>query len=213
MKNHMTLLRALALLSLLMSVNIASAFYDPGAQRWLNRDPGEELEGFNLYMFVHNEPVERVDPYGLQAYPPVFPPPPKRPRPGGPVWNPKGGNPNRDNCLGYGLGTGGNNQPDGGDGTKNARNCPGLMQQITDNWGARPLQKGGCPPGYHAISVTCDGNGGFHVMRQDSDGGWSEMSNNPPCPPRRCPTSWLSDAPISGVRGGGTPCGELCAPN
>jgi len=188
-------------------------FYDPRMQRWMNRDPGEELDGLNLYTFVHNEPVEVVDPYGFQAYPPVFPPPPKQPRAGGPVWNPKGGNPDRDNCLGYGLGTGGMKQPDGGDGTKNAVNCLELMQQITDNWHGRPPGKGGCPPGCHAITVTCDGNGGFHVMRQDSGGGWSEMSINPSCPPRRCKTSWLSDAPISGIRGSGTPCGELCVPN
>ena len=47
-------------------------FYDPGAQRWLNRDPlGEDYitvlettEGPNLYAFVKNAPVNNVDAYG-----------------------------------------------------------------------------------------------------------------------------------------------------
>jgi RHS repeat-associated protein len=41
-------------------------FYDPGLQRWLNRDPLGEIGGFNLYMFVLNDPVTEIDPSGLQ---------------------------------------------------------------------------------------------------------------------------------------------------
>lgn len=40
-------------------------FYDPSLQRWLNRDPIEELGGINLYGFSYNESTTRVDPFGL----------------------------------------------------------------------------------------------------------------------------------------------------
>jgi RHS repeat-associated protein len=68
-----------AMLTLLASVQLTSAFYDPTVQRWINRDPvGEpgftvlarstaktEGDGPNSYLFVNNEPVGRVDPRGL----------------------------------------------------------------------------------------------------------------------------------------------------
>jgi hypothetical protein len=56
-----------------------SAFYDPGLQRWINRDPlydrgspsgrgslaGQEtLEGRNVFTFVENAPLGRLDPDG-----------------------------------------------------------------------------------------------------------------------------------------------------
>jgi RHS repeat-associated protein len=41
-------------------------FYDPTAQRWLNRDPSGEKGGQNLYAFVMNQPVSRVDSLGLE---------------------------------------------------------------------------------------------------------------------------------------------------
>jgi RHS repeat-associated protein len=40
-------------------------FYDPLNQRWLNRDPLEEGGGLNLYGFVGNGSMHRVDPLGL----------------------------------------------------------------------------------------------------------------------------------------------------
>ncbi|MCL5096791.1 MAG: RHS repeat-associated core domain-containing protein [Candidatus Omnitrophica bacterium] len=43
-------------------------FYDPGTQRWVNRDPTEELGGVNLYAYVSNQPVDNVDPLGLDYY-------------------------------------------------------------------------------------------------------------------------------------------------
>jgi RHS repeat-associated protein len=39
--------------------------YDPNLQRWLNRDPIEELGGNNLYAYVANEPISWVDRNGL----------------------------------------------------------------------------------------------------------------------------------------------------
>ena len=43
-------------------------FYDPNAQRWLNRDPLREAGGVNLYEYVHNHPVGFVDISGRNAY-------------------------------------------------------------------------------------------------------------------------------------------------
>lgn len=43
-------------------------FYDPGLQRWLNRDPIEEAGGFNLFRFVNNAPLNYVDPDGLWQF-------------------------------------------------------------------------------------------------------------------------------------------------
>ncbi len=42
-------------------------FYDPNLQRWLNRDPIEELGGLNLYTFASDNPISRVDYFGLAA--------------------------------------------------------------------------------------------------------------------------------------------------
>jgi RHS repeat-associated protein len=42
-------------------------FYDPGMQRWLNRDPIEEEGGGNLYGFIANNPVNDLDAFGLQT--------------------------------------------------------------------------------------------------------------------------------------------------
>jgi hypothetical protein len=65
MRTHRSPLpRALALLALFFATNPASAYYDPGVQRWINRDPVAEEGGPNLYCFVFNEPVLSVDGFG-----------------------------------------------------------------------------------------------------------------------------------------------------
>ncbi|MFO1511504.1 MAG: RHS repeat-associated core domain-containing protein [Verrucomicrobiota bacterium] len=46
-------------------VEVANAFYDPGLQRWINRDPIWEEGGVNLYAPTGNEPVNGVDVLGL----------------------------------------------------------------------------------------------------------------------------------------------------
>jgi RHS repeat-associated protein len=80
MKTQMkSLLRTLALLALLFAPNLASAYYDPGVQRWINRDPratrsyaGPLLRAFpindfvlDLYSFNGNNPIGAVDYSGL----------------------------------------------------------------------------------------------------------------------------------------------------
>jgi RHS repeat-associated protein len=42
-------------------------FYDPLTQRWLNRDPSGEDGGLNLYAFVNNNPITRIDHLGLDG--------------------------------------------------------------------------------------------------------------------------------------------------
>ena len=47
--------------------------YDPELGRWLSRDPlrnAEELQGFNLYAYVGNNPIGLTDPLGRQIVPP-----------------------------------------------------------------------------------------------------------------------------------------------
>ena len=42
-------------------------YYDPYLGRWINRDPIREAGGLNLYGFVGNDPVNRIDPFGQFA--------------------------------------------------------------------------------------------------------------------------------------------------
>jgi len=81
-KNLAGLVLVLALLALLSSSHKASAYYDPGVQRWVNRDPLTEKGGINLYGFVHNEPTGIVDKYGRDFWPfnrkPAPPDPPRK---------------------------------------------------------------------------------------------------------------------------------------
>ncbi|MEI7693856.1 MAG: RHS repeat-associated core domain-containing protein, partial [Verrucomicrobiota bacterium] len=63
MKTNRVLL-VLALLGVTLVQN-AQAFYNPSTGRWLSRDPIEEVGGNNLYNFVGNDPVRRIDPLGL----------------------------------------------------------------------------------------------------------------------------------------------------
>ena len=65
-------------------------FYDPGLQRWINRDPIEEFGGANLYSFCANDGLDRYDIFGLvlppggggtwPIIPPIKEPPPQYPQ-------------------------------------------------------------------------------------------------------------------------------------
>jgi RHS repeat-associated protein len=43
-------------------------WYAPNLQRWLNRDPLEEVGGINLYSFVNNSPIGSFDPFGESVW-------------------------------------------------------------------------------------------------------------------------------------------------
>jgi hypothetical protein len=79
----------LIVLTLFGSLHTANAYYDPGIQRWINRDPLEDQgfiisqpyaqyaiilpiaelkEGANLFAFVHSEPIRSIDSYGTTVY-------------------------------------------------------------------------------------------------------------------------------------------------
>ncbi|MBS0629926.1 MAG: RHS repeat protein [Verrucomicrobia bacterium] len=42
-------------------------FYDPQLGRWLTPDPAGFIDGFNLYLYVHNSPLNRLDLFGLDT--------------------------------------------------------------------------------------------------------------------------------------------------
>lgn len=43
--------------------------YDPDLGRWITRDPIGERGGVNLYGYVQNNPINRIDPLGLEGNP------------------------------------------------------------------------------------------------------------------------------------------------
>jgi hypothetical protein len=43
----------------------AYGYYFPETQKWINRDPSEEVGGLNLFQFTANSPVNVVDSFGL----------------------------------------------------------------------------------------------------------------------------------------------------
>lgn len=64
-KRFVTWLKAILLVVVLWAVTqSAGAYYDPGVQRWVNRDPIFEKGGVNLYGFVGNGPATRLDWFG-----------------------------------------------------------------------------------------------------------------------------------------------------
>lgn len=67
MKTKLKALKFLALLAVLFFANIASAVYSPNLGRWLTRDLIAEDGGVNLYEFVENDPLTKIDPLGKDA--------------------------------------------------------------------------------------------------------------------------------------------------
>jgi len=50
-------------------ITLAVVITTPSCKRFLNPDPIGEAGGVNLYGFVGNNPVSRIDPYGLEGNP------------------------------------------------------------------------------------------------------------------------------------------------
>jgi RHS repeat-associated protein len=46
-----------------------AAYFDPGLQRWLNRDPLGESADWNLFRTISNNAISISDPFGLWAFP------------------------------------------------------------------------------------------------------------------------------------------------
>ncbi len=65
MKTLLFAIKAVILAAILFfSAGNASAFYDPGTQRWLNRDPIQERGGINLFGYVGNNSIDNIDSNG-----------------------------------------------------------------------------------------------------------------------------------------------------
>jgi len=66
MKTQMRLLLGLLILwGMALAPPRAAGYYDPGVQRWINRDPIQEYGGVDVHAFVGNQPTTGVDPEGL----------------------------------------------------------------------------------------------------------------------------------------------------
>jgi uncharacterized protein RhaS with RHS repeats len=65
MKTISSLLKIILLLVALS--NSVHAFYDPGQGRWVSRDPIEEQAGPNLYGYVENDGVRKMDFLGMKT--------------------------------------------------------------------------------------------------------------------------------------------------
>ena len=54
--------------SLVIERNARNRNYDPTLGRWINQDPAGYINGANTYQFVESNPVNAVDPWGLQMH-------------------------------------------------------------------------------------------------------------------------------------------------
>ena len=66
MKRHVIGLKvALLIMGLWGCAYPAAAYYDPGVQRWINRDRMGEHGGVDLFTAIHNGPINWIDGFGL----------------------------------------------------------------------------------------------------------------------------------------------------
>jgi hypothetical protein len=64
MKPNLKRLSIILIAAYMSMVEIANAFYDPGLQRWITRDPIQERGGINLFTVVKNDTLNQTDAYG-----------------------------------------------------------------------------------------------------------------------------------------------------
>jgi hypothetical protein len=196
----------------------AAGYYDPGVQRWINRDPIEEEGGLNLYGVVANDPIGSTDSLGLDddATAPTY-------NPGD--WVNGGKNDGENNCCNYAYNLPGNAKlPDGrtvafnlqpgalgGKGSPGKMDCIELRKRVRADYLNDPNMKtpagGKCPSGYHAVKMKLSADGiGFHLVRQDANGQWSEKPDMFQ-PVRKCKD------PNAPQEKGEQDCGNICVPN
>ena len=193
-------------------------FYDPGAQRWLNRDPIEERGGINLYTFVVNQPIGFMDRWGLkecaEGWGGIEPTSPGLPSKGNcwrfACWNPQGPNdpvwPDPSHSL----------RPPGWNDAKKPdcpSPCDALMNGINGAGGSLPVD-GKCAPGTHMIQIQycakCNNGGpGFHFSRQCPDGTWWDKPGIKA--PRPAPGGGGPTTPAKSD--GYQSCGATCVPD
>ncbi len=206
---------ALGVVLLTLSVQTSVAYYDPGVQRWINRDPILEAGGVNQYAYVANRPQNRMDPVGLTAIAtegscPGTPP-----------------NKHGENCYQYACDNyGRNSDVVGARGGKRcpAFNCEKLRESALAD-GLTDVPEGGeCPEGTHKVAYASGSSGpgpDYHWLRRVSDGTWCHKfktgkpsnrdgSGKPMTDPEKANLNW----PASSAQGKSYKfCGYLCAPN
>jgi len=148
--------------------------YDPNLQRWLNRDPIQELGGINLYGFVGNDPLSVVDLWGFQS-----------------IGIPVPGSGGHGNCLSYAIGIDDDKQGGIQPKPEDRPKFPGgigdwLDDQLKRRGGCKEKTGTQCPSGTrHTVSVAGNddsdkGNPYFHVMVQACGGStWSHRPGLP----------------------------------
>jgi uncharacterized protein RhaS with RHS repeats len=67
MKRILQMRQWLPFVALVASIQLTLGYYDPGIQRWINRDPIGERGGNNLYAFVRNAPIASADAFGNEV--------------------------------------------------------------------------------------------------------------------------------------------------
>jgi hypothetical protein len=196
----------------LLALPAAWGYYDPAAQRWVNRDPIGEKGGAHLYSFVQNGAVARTDPFGLQSsnardWPGLNPYPPYKPNPGtsqGNCWRYACGDPGKPGEPHDTRPPGWQDKPSGSD-PNGTKTCPEMMRELLKAGAKTPP----CGAGYHRITVQygdkITGPNGpqtdFHFSREFPDGSWGDK------PGPSCSRQLVGpdDIPPGYVK-----CGELC---
>ena len=145
--------------------------YEPSIGRWLSRDPlvrAELWQGPNLYAYVDNNPINLIDPFGLQQVQPKAPPPPP-------------GTPPPDKCI---------------DLLKSARDfaaCFGCIAELSTAWRNRPPNAD-----WTSVGEFLRGGGGNFCstcLKQSHPYKDCPPEPSPPGPPNFCEDDGFGDLP------------------